>query len=179
MTLPTRKELGGRMLNVKYKSMKEIMDSQLNQGYYTLLTDGWTNIKREPIINYCMSSTDGASYFIESVSTGSNGHNAAYLSGDIQRILDSYPQIAGICTDNAPANKAAWKNIQRLSRKFRNRLSAQKVMKLSFVKSNFKLLQEDLESIYDSEMIKAIIKLKMMTMMMMILECLMRYLIKG
>ncbi len=71
------------------------------------MTDGWSNVNREPIIAYC-SCSPTHSIFIESIATGSISHNGQFLSDDIKRVITNHPHICGICTDSASANKTAW-----------------------------------------------------------------------
>lgn len=51
------------------------MKSCLKNYVSTLLTDGWSNIKGEPIVNY-VSATGCSTIFLESVSTGVQSHTA-------------------------------------------------------------------------------------------------------
>ena len=68
-----------------------------------------TNVRGEPIVNYIAVSRARA-FFLESVSTGKQGHVAQWLAGDITRVIEknSNFDIVGAVTDNTSANKAAW-----------------------------------------------------------------------
>lgn len=78
--------------------------------YSTLLTDGWKKTNRESIIGYCSSSST-ESIFLESISTTSQSYTEEFIATDIKRVLAEHPYIAGLCTDNAPANKFAWARV--------------------------------------------------------------------
>ncbi|KAH6580708.1 hypothetical protein BASA60_002779 [Batrachochytrium salamandrivorans] len=53
-----------------------------------LTLDAWSNIKNEPIVNYMLIS-DSSTFFLESVSTGEQGHNAKWIAQDMGRMIDS------------------------------------------------------------------------------------------
>lgn len=77
-----------------------------------LVTDSWTNVLGEPIVNY-MAASPKKTFFIESVSTGDQSHNAEWIAQDISRVIDSIDcDVVGAVTDNTNANKAAWKILE-------------------------------------------------------------------
>ena len=52
-------------------------------------------------------------FFIESVSTGDQSHNAEWIANDISRVIDGFTcDVAGAITDNTSANKSAWKILE-------------------------------------------------------------------
>ncbi|KAH6569533.1 hypothetical protein BASA62_004806 [Batrachochytrium salamandrivorans] len=53
-----------------------------------LTLDAWSNIKNEPIVNYMLIS-DSSTFFLESVSTGEQSHNAKWIAQDMERMVDS------------------------------------------------------------------------------------------
>ncbi|KAH6571275.1 hypothetical protein BASA62_003976 [Batrachochytrium salamandrivorans] len=53
-----------------------------------LTSDAWSNIKNEPIVNYMLIS-DSSTFFLESVSTGEQSHDAKWIAQDMGRIIDS------------------------------------------------------------------------------------------
>ena len=53
------------------------------------------------------------SYFLESVHTGENIHDAEWIADDLKRVIDkSLTKVCGCTTDNAPVNQAAWKILE-------------------------------------------------------------------
>lgn len=63
-----------------------------------------------------MSTSPTGTYFLESVNTGTQGHTANWIADDIERIIQSLDKsisVAGAVTDNAAANKAAWKILEK------------------------------------------------------------------
>ncbi|KAI2503210.1 transposase [Fragilaria crotonensis] len=117
VTLPSRKDLRGKLLNHAYNEVKQKVDGWLDRGAYgSLTTDGWSNIKNESVVNYMfVSGADGMSVFLESIETGAESHTAEFLANNIKRVIESAPpnaKIAGVVMDNTSANKAAWRLLQ-------------------------------------------------------------------
>jgi hypothetical protein len=56
------------------------------------------------------------SLFLESVSTGEQGHNAQWIANDLSRVIDDAVskglKVCGAVTDNTSTNKLAWKHLQ-------------------------------------------------------------------
>jgi len=57
-----------------------------------------------------MAASPEKTVFLESVSTGMQGHTSQWIADDIDRVIGKYSQtnFAGAVTDNTSANKAAW-----------------------------------------------------------------------
>ncbi|KAH9263253.1 hypothetical protein BASA83_013398 [Batrachochytrium salamandrivorans] len=54
-----------------------------------LTSDAWSNIKNEPIVNYMLISDSSSTFFLESVSTGEQSHDAKWIAQDMGRVIDS------------------------------------------------------------------------------------------
>jgi hypothetical protein len=109
-TLPTRKSLAGDLLDKAYLSLKERTDHYLQNSadWICLCTDGWTNVKGDPVVNYMATSSLG-SFIIERINTGAQAHNAEWIAKDIMRVVDKITaKVAGVVTDNTNTNKIAW-----------------------------------------------------------------------
>ena len=65
-TLPTRKNIGGLQLDKAYNKLQRRVNEVISKKSYvsTLLTDGWSNIKGEPIVNY-VSATGCSTIFLD------------------------------------------------------------------------------------------------------------------
>lgn len=113
VTLPTRKELGNKLLDECYDSLVNEIQNEYKNKHGTLITDGWSNINNEPVINYIFATPE-KTYFLETIYTDSNRHTAEWLSGDIKRVIEKYSDIniVGVVTDNTNANKSAWRILQ-------------------------------------------------------------------
>lgn len=109
--LPDRHKLGGVLLDQCYSKMKIQCDNYMKSpsSCVCLISDGWSNVKNEPIVNY-MATSPSKTMFLESVATGTQGHSAEWIASDLDRVMQKYPDtsFAGAVTDNTSANKAAW-----------------------------------------------------------------------
>lgn len=109
--LPDRKKLATSLLDECYDDIKKRVHSHLanSNSMACLVSDAWSNIKNDPIVNY-MATSPKVTMFLESVSTGQQGHNANWIATDITRVIRAYPLVrfAGAVTDNTMANKSAW-----------------------------------------------------------------------
>ena len=117
VTLPSRRNLSGKLLQQAYNQVKQRVDGWLDRGTYgSLTTDGWSNIKNESVVNYMfVSGAEGMSLFLESNATGIESHTAEFSAQDISRVVENLPpnaRIAGVVLDNTSANKAAWRVLQ-------------------------------------------------------------------
>ncbi|OWZ13856.1 Transposase [Phytophthora megakarya] len=79
----------------------------------TIVTDGWTDINGLAVINY-VAVSGKKTYFLESVYTGCQGHDAAYLVSDLKRVIAKYKflKVGGVVTDNTATNKSVWEQMQ-------------------------------------------------------------------
>ncbi|KAH6588617.1 hypothetical protein BASA50_005438 [Batrachochytrium salamandrivorans] len=78
-----------------------------------LTSDAWSNIKNEPIVNYMLIS-DSSTFFLESVSTGEQSHDAKWIAQDMGRIIDSLAgKVCGAVTDNTTTNRSAWSMLKK------------------------------------------------------------------
>lgn len=72
------------------------------------MCDGWTNIRKEPIINYII--TTPVPIFYKTISTEAVSHSGTYIVKEISSIIqDLGPnKVLGVVTDNAKSMKSAW-----------------------------------------------------------------------
>jgi Protein of unknown function (DUF 659) len=109
--LPDRKTLANSLLDICYTEVKKKCDDLLSTSasQICLVTDGWSNIRNEPIVNY-MATCPAQCFFLESVSTGEQGHTAEWIAEDIERVIkkNNKTDVAGVVTDSTSANKKAW-----------------------------------------------------------------------
>ncbi|CAH1736275.1 unnamed protein product [Aphis gossypii] len=76
------------------------------------MCDGWTNIRRESIINYVITTPQPL--FYKTSSTGAESHTAIFIAKEISVVLNEVgpKKVLGIVTDNAKNMKGAWKILQ-------------------------------------------------------------------
>jgi hypothetical protein len=112
--LPTRRQLASTLLTKCYKEVESKVEEQMSGGRFCLISDAWSNVKNDSIINYMAVSPENC-FFLESVSTEDQSHNHEYISQDISRVIHHYKHatFAGVVTDNSSANKKAWTLLQK------------------------------------------------------------------
>ena len=63
VTLPSRKTLRNKLLDDCYDELKYILDDKMNNVYQGILvSDGWTNIRSEPVVNYLFATSDETTF---------------------------------------------------------------------------------------------------------------------
>ena len=109
VSLPSRRDLSGKLLNNAHRQVKEKVDTWLARDLFACITsDAWSNVKNESVINYMLVSGD-ISLFLESKQTGEEAHTSAFLAADISRVIASTNgKVSGAIMDNTSANKRAW-----------------------------------------------------------------------
>ncbi|KAH6571036.1 hypothetical protein BASA60_007375 [Batrachochytrium salamandrivorans] len=115
IVLPDRKKLGGALLDSCYAKVKSVVDNHIEEMKLNacLTSDAWSNIKNEPIVNYMLIS-DSSTFFLESVSTGEQSHDAKWIAQDMGRIIDSLAgKVCGAVTDNTTTNRSAWSMLKK------------------------------------------------------------------
>jgi hypothetical protein len=91
------------------------VDERMKGATACLTTDAWSNIKNDSVVNY-MAVSPACSLFLESVSTGQQGHDHKFIADDIARVIRRHEKttFAGAVTDNTSTNKKAWKLLQEM-----------------------------------------------------------------
>jgi len=76
------------------------------------MCDGWTNIRRESIYNYVITTLQPL--FYKTSSAWAESHAAIFIAKEISVVLDEVVSkiVLGIVTDNAKNMKGAWKILQ-------------------------------------------------------------------
>ncbi|KAH6579320.1 hypothetical protein BASA61_010322, partial [Batrachochytrium salamandrivorans] len=94
---------------------KSVVDNHIEEMKLNacLTLDVWSNIKNEPIVNYMLIS-DSSTFFLESVSTGEQSHDAKWIAQDMGRMIDSLAgKVCGAVTDNTTTNRSAWSILKK------------------------------------------------------------------
>ncbi|KAG5666709.1 hypothetical protein PVAND_014724 [Polypedilum vanderplanki] len=114
-TMPSAKTLSGSFLDKQFikcsTSMNEILDSHIN---LCLITDGWTNIRGDHIVNFCVKAPTEKPFFHSSINTSGIIQNASAVAESIIAVLENLGSHKFNCiiSDNAPVMKAAFKIIE-------------------------------------------------------------------
>lgn len=107
---PHRKELAGALLQAAYnKEHAKMIKALEREQRLTLVTDGWSNIKHQSIINYMLVTGTGTAFFYRADTSASNKHDQFYLSEEMLKVIEEVgaSKFVGICTDTAANMKAA------------------------------------------------------------------------
>ena len=111
---PDRRALAGRLLNEAVENITNQVTSKIASSLspLALVTDGWTNIRRESIMNFIVHTPKP--YYHSSISTGVNSHTSVYIATEISRVIESLgvEKVGSVITDNASNMKAAWRILQ-------------------------------------------------------------------
>ncbi|KAG6586974.1 Transposase [Phytophthora cinnamomi] len=111
--VPSADQLSTTLLDRAYTKSLKTMEKSLSGRMATLVSDAWTDINGQPVMNYvvvCGKNT----HFLESVYTGARAHDTEYLTADIGRVIAKYSflKIGAVVTDNTRANQATWKALK-------------------------------------------------------------------
>jgi len=108
--LPTRQNLSTTFLDQEFKDIRTVTNHLLNEiQYFCLTTDGWSNINKDPIINYMI--TTPKPIFYKSIPTKEERHSAENIAQGIKLTMEQagIDKFAAVIIDNALNMKAAWR----------------------------------------------------------------------
>ncbi|KAH6593335.1 hypothetical protein BASA50_007543 [Batrachochytrium salamandrivorans] len=91
IVLPDRKKgWAVHCLTVAIPRSKSVVDNHIEDMKLNacLTLDAWSNIRSKPIVNYMLIS-DSSTFFLKSVSTGEQSHDAKWIAQDMGRVIDS------------------------------------------------------------------------------------------
>lgn len=114
-TPPTAKVISTTLLNKKYEEIKNIIDSILaGSSNLILCSDGWTNVRGDHLVNFCIKTNLAQPIFFKAVNTSAFVQNSNNVASCIITVLEEIgpEKFAAIITDNAPVMKAAWKMVE-------------------------------------------------------------------
>lgn len=105
---PKRRKIANENLDPAYSKPRDRAIDMINSTskprtsphHYTLVSDGWTNIQSESIVNYCLVSPDGQALSHKSDPTDANSHTGEYLAAELAKLIAEVApkDINAICT---------------------------------------------------------------------------------
>lgn len=114
-SMPSAKKLSGSLLDQNYASEAAKLDEllQLSRNL-TLISDGWTNINGEHIVNYSVKAPGHKSLFKCSANTSGISQTGIAIADAICKVLEELGSEKFCCvvTDNASVMRTAWKEIE-------------------------------------------------------------------
>ena len=112
--LPRQKQFAPTLLNKCHQELQSKVNVHMKGAISCLISGVWANIKDDSIMNY-MTVSKEVCLFLESVSTGLQGHNHQFIAGDIICIIqhNTSMMFAGAVIVNTFTNKKAWELLQQ------------------------------------------------------------------
>ncbi|KAG2795450.1 hypothetical protein PC111_g22136 [Phytophthora cactorum] len=110
--VPNAEQLSTVFLDRAFNRSIKIVTVTLGGKVVTLVTYCWTDINGKAVVNYC--AVCGIYTFLESAYTGTQSHDAAFLTADVERVIAKYDflEVGAVVTDNTSTNQATWKALQ-------------------------------------------------------------------
>lgn len=102
---PNRDQLSGNLLDEVHEDIEECLKKELlDEAALTLILDGWSNIKNDPIFA-CSIHTGMKSYFLKALDCGSEKKSAEFCAAFAKKMLNEIEktynkEVFAICTDN-------------------------------------------------------------------------------
>lgn len=114
-SMTSAKSLSGSLLDKQYITYSQQLNQILeNTGNLTLVSDGWTNIRGDHIVNFCVKASGQKPFFYSSIDTSGIVQDSSAIAEAIIKVIEELgPQkFSCVVTDNANVMKAAWKLIE-------------------------------------------------------------------
>jgi hypothetical protein len=111
---PSRKLLSTTLLEKEYKQVSTDIKKQIkNSNHICLISDGWTNIHQQPIINFMITTPQPI--FWKALETKEISHTGNYIAEQFDIIIKEIgiSKIAAVITDNASNMKKAHNILQK------------------------------------------------------------------
>lgn len=106
--LPKRNKLSNELLNKTYKNVTENITQHVKEANLVCITsDGWTNLRCEPIINFMVTTPKPV--FWKAIETKEKRHTGTFIAQQFDTVINEIGtnKVAAILTDNASNMKAA------------------------------------------------------------------------
>lgn len=93
---PSRRQIGGQILDDTYQSILEECKQKLEGQVVSMSLDGWSNIHNEPIVCCSIMTQSGDSYLVSTLDTSGHPHTAEYLKEVATDAIRKTEQIFGV-----------------------------------------------------------------------------------
>jgi len=84
---PSRHDVAGPLLCHIHQQLEKECQGKLEGENVSMALDGWTNIRNEPIVCVCVTTSDGKIYPTMTVNTSGHSHTASYLAEVAKRAI--------------------------------------------------------------------------------------------
>lgn len=112
--VPSRKQMSTTHLDMFYEKIKAEVKSQIDsETMVSIMSDGWSNIRNEGIINYMVHTSKGDLFYDFSLPKAQK-HTGTYIASELSRIIEEIGEskITAVVTDNAANMRAAWTELK-------------------------------------------------------------------
>jgi hypothetical protein len=113
---PSAKVLSGRLLDQQFTDIRSnIQEILRNSENLTLTSDGWTNLRKEHLVNFVVKAPGNLPMFFKSIDTSGVPQTGDAVADAICDVIDEIGslKIHAVVTDNAPTMQSAWKVIEK------------------------------------------------------------------
>jgi hypothetical protein len=85
-----------------------------NNEHLTLVSDGWTNIRKENLVNIVVKAPNHSPIFYKSINTSGNPQTVAAVSSAIEEVIIEIGarKFDAVITDNANVMQDVWKILE-------------------------------------------------------------------
>lgn len=114
-SMPSAKKVAGPLLDEQYSECMSVLEEILaGSENLTLVSDGWTNVKGDHLVNFCIKAPNRKPFFYRSIDTSGTSQDAGAIANEIISVVEELgaEKFASVITDNAPVMKAAWRLIR-------------------------------------------------------------------
>lgn len=88
-TMPSSRSLAGPLLDQQYTKCLNVLNEAIEaSNNLTLISDGWTNIRGDHIVNFCIKAPSQKSYFYSSINTSGISQNSQAVADAICEVID-------------------------------------------------------------------------------------------
>jgi hypothetical protein len=112
--IPSTYDLSTPLLEAEYKRVMLASEEKIAQALcLSLMTDGWTNVLGDGVINFVISTPEPV--FYKAVEPGEERETAVYISSQIINVISKIgsAKFLTVVTDNASNMKAAWAIVEK------------------------------------------------------------------
>ena len=106
--LPSRRIISERLLNKEFENTQKSVKQLVNDAkFVSIATDGWTNLRNEPIVNFIITTPKPV--FWKAIETKEASHTSQFISESIDQVIHEidHKKLAAVITDNASNMKGA------------------------------------------------------------------------
>ena len=108
--IPNRKSLSGNLLDNAYEKLNKKLACALRDcKYYSIVTDGWSNVRFDHIVNFIIIIDGEKPLFYKSIDTSNVVQSSETIFADICDVIEELgsEKLVSVITDNANCMKKA------------------------------------------------------------------------